>query len=133
MKSTPIYTNKEGLTLVKLEKGRHIEWLVCRNFDSTKEEGDKWSSASYFESFEDATRYLTDSISCIAWLMVVDTGVYKQIRIFKSKEEAEKVAQESAEYPDHVYIKKYDINESEWCEVSDDSPLQFCDKETDDF
>lgn len=134
MKSTPIYTNEEGLTLVKLEKAQHIEWLVCRNFDSTKEEGNKWSSASYFESFEDATRYLTNSISCTAWLMVVDTGVYKQIRIFRSKEKAEEIAHLHNEYyPDHVYIKEYDINESKWCEVSDVSSLRFFDEETDNL
>ena len=43
MKTTAIYTNKRGTTLVKLEKdNKDIEWVVCSEYDEHAPEGEKW-------------------------------------------------------------------------------------------
>lgn len=40
MKTTAIYTNKRGTTLVKLEKdNKDIEWVVCSEYDEHAKEG----------------------------------------------------------------------------------------------
>ena len=57
MKSTLIDTVNEK-SIVKLEKAGRIEWLVCRDYDDSKPEGSKWSSADYFDSLQDAVESL---------------------------------------------------------------------------
>lgn len=55
MKSTLIdYVGEKAI--VKLEKAGHVEWLACRDFDDSKPEGTKWSSAQYFLSLKDAVQ-----------------------------------------------------------------------------
>ena len=57
MKSTLIDTINEK-SIVKLEKAGRIEWLVCRDYDASKPEGSKWSSADYYDSLQDAIESL---------------------------------------------------------------------------
>ena len=43
MKTTAIYTNKRGTTLVKLEKdNKDIEWVGRSEYDEHAKEGEKW-------------------------------------------------------------------------------------------
>ena len=59
MKTTAIYTNKRGTTLVKLEKdNKDIEWVVCSEYDEHAKEGEKWIWGHYFDTFEEACTYM---------------------------------------------------------------------------
>ena len=59
MKTTAIYTNKRGTTLVKLEKdNKDIEWVVCNEYDEHAPEGEKWIWGHYFDTFEEACTYM---------------------------------------------------------------------------
>ena len=59
MKSVPV-TSKGNKTLVKLYKATWVEWVVARDYDDTKPEGQKWSSGTYFENIADAAAYLEE-------------------------------------------------------------------------
>lgn len=61
MKSTFI-DMVNGKAIVKLEKAGRVEWLACRDFDDSKPEGTKWSSAQYFGSLEDAVEYAKNEL-----------------------------------------------------------------------
>lgn len=63
MKSSEIVTNtKANLTLVKLEKAGRVEYPVVRDWNPDKPEGERWSSAKYFYTFEDAAEYYLGKI-----------------------------------------------------------------------
>ena len=47
--------------VVKLEKAGRVEWLTCHDYDESKPKGSKWSSASFFDSFEEAVNDATES------------------------------------------------------------------------
>lgn len=139
MKSTPIYTNKKGKTLVKLEKENWTEWVVCRNYDNTKEEGNKWDYGIYFENFVDAVRVMTNSISYLIWIVTTEEDDYKRIKICETKEDAincantcikentgknenPKKLEQTLKWEDpenniFIYIREYNVFENKWNEV----------------
>lgn len=56
MKSTMITTVGRH-TIVKLEKADRVEWVVCRGYEESRPEGQKWDSGIYFSSLDDAVSY----------------------------------------------------------------------------
>lgn len=118
MKTTAIYTNSKGKTLVKLEKGNRIEWVVCNEYNDQAEEGRKWSWGAYFDSFEEATQYMNQQT---VFLLITnqifdeDEQSYygmtnrKEIRIFSTKERAMDEAEEYIQdiYPEEKWGKMY--------------------------
>ena len=56
MKTTKIETVGK-YTIVKLEKAGRIEWVVCRDYNSSLAEGTQWSCGVYFDSLGEAVAY----------------------------------------------------------------------------
>ena len=56
MKSTMI-TSVGNYTIVKLEKAGRIEWVACRDYNSSRAEGARWSSGVYFDSLGEAVAF----------------------------------------------------------------------------
>lgn len=88
MKSTAI-TEMNNKTIVKLEKAGRIEWVVARNFDDSKPEGQKWDSATYFGTLEEAVRYAGKMDDLYLLTMQADNRESHPVcTIVRSKEEA---------------------------------------------
>lgn len=47
--------------IVRIFKGNHNEWVVCKDFDDTKPEGSKWTRGHYCYSEEDALNYVKEN------------------------------------------------------------------------
>lgn len=118
MKTTAIYTNSKGKTLVKLEKGDRIEWVVCNEYNDQAKEGRKWSWGDYFDSFEEATQYMNQqTIFLLVTNQIFDEDEQsyygmtnqKEIRIFSTRERAMDAAEEYIEdiYPEEEWEEMY--------------------------
>lgn len=51
---------KDGRDALILEKAGHLEYLLARNFDSTKEMGQAWDSAAYFYSLDSFSKAILE-------------------------------------------------------------------------
>lgn len=140
MKSTAIYTENE-YTLVKIEKGNHREWAICKDYDENAEEGNKWSRAVYFFDFTEAVRYMTNSIPETVWILTAQEFEYNSMKICATKEAAiyygnnfvERVTgaeiknafnKDSLEWEDEnnelfAYIKPYHVTKDGWMGVGE--------------
>lgn len=118
MKTTAIYTNSKGKTLVKLEKGNRIEWVVCSEYNDQGEEGARWCWGHYFDSFEEATQYMNQkTIFLLVTNQIFDEyeqSYYgmtnrKDIWIFSTKERAMDAAEEYIQgiYPEEEWEEMY--------------------------
>lgn len=88
MKTTAI-TKMNNMTIVKLEKAGRIEWVVARNFDDTKPEGQKWDSGIYFDTLEDAVCYAGKWDDMILLTMQADDkDAHPLFSIVRTKEDA---------------------------------------------
>ena len=113
MKTTAIYTNKRGTTLVKLEKdnkdNKDIEWVVCSEYNEHAKEGEKWIWGHYFDTFEEACTYMNQKSIYVVTahdIEEMDESSKTKQFFFSQKEDALDAAKE--------YIEKhYPKNEKE--------------------
>ena len=74
--------------LVKVEKADRVEYVICADYDETREEGSKWSYGHYFGSIRDAVMSQEKPKSYYSVIIIPDDSLEREYAVVDDLEEA---------------------------------------------